>query len=916
MENRSNRDNLPSRSERVLPGASRGDSSGITRRSFMRYAGIGIGTVVFANPFLAFADEENAPTTGDAPGNITGTFKFGGSNQANFVFDQSFFNGSSFDYSNQVSTFALCLALSAFGANDDQSKYEESPNNVGDFMAKLRCKDITYNDDYTKLTEHDSIGLACAHRTIQADDTTYELVLMGIRGANYFFEWCGNLAAGESNDHQGFITAANKALNFLESYVTEHVPSDNPLKIVISGFSRASATANMAGGLLVRSAWQNDLPKNEASSKSESSPKSGYVLGGKEKGEGSIYPFPKHVVHQKDVYVYGFEVPSGAYSSATVDADVLSYWSSNFGMNPFGNIYSIVNPCDLVPKVMPLQWTFGRFGVDRFLPRPSDSDYGSARDAMLARADTFDSGFRSKYPVDSFDHLSMPMNVFFDTMIDKLVHDLTGSRPTYHRDYETPLVDLMNYMQEGKIYKLEKTSSSTAFKAWLWTDIICRALPCVLIPVVGLIELAVVAIKILANALSSSILAEVVSNLRLAGLEWGDEEQKLYSELNRICPMIDKFAKSNISLFIAMLKVFMKDPNTMECHSGTLCLAWMQSYDPNYSNSASSASLPAAEGELEAEGGNDGLKVEGGNDDLRAASPPSAYRKVLFDGDIIVSMAGESGYTKLFEGGKPVDAEGFPYAYGLNEDFQMCVVLPVPLNSDFMFKIESSLEDRFTITSVRYEIGGQAPSRILSYNAIGNNHETIYATVRKDAVLVSDSEDQRSVYGYSIDINNVEENKETHCDVQFDSADEAMGLVAGGGYNVYGTSSMLVAIPNDGYEFDYWSVNGERDENPVKTDSYTDEEGITTVGAVYPFYVNNDYGESVKVLAHFKQKTPAPKSDDKEASTPVPEKQPAGTPSSTAKTDDAAGAAAMAAGVAAASAAAVARLGYKKSGQE
>ncbi len=894
MENWSARDNLPSRPELILPKASPAVGSGITRRNFLRYTGIGIGTVMLANPFAAFADE------GAAPGDITGTFKFADSSQVNFVFNQSFFNGSSFDYSNQVSTFALCLALSSFGANDDQAKYEESPNNVGDFMAKLRCRDIKYNDDYTKPTEHDSIGLACGHRTIQADGSKYELVLMGIRGANYFFEWCGNLTAGESGDHQGFTTAAKKALNFLESYVAENVSSDLPLKIVISGFSRASATANMAGGLLVRSAWQNNLPKNEDSEKS------GYVLGGKQKGEGSFYPFPKHVVHQKDVYVYGFEVPSGVYSSASVDADILKHWSNNYGMNPFGNIYSIVNPCDLVPKVMPLQWTFGRFGVDHMLPRPSDSNYRSARDAMLARADTFDSGFRSIYPIDSFDHLSQQMNVFFDTMIDKLVHDLTGSRATYHRDYETPFVDLMNYMQEGKIYKLEKTANSTAFKAWLWTDIICRALPCVLNPVAGLIELAIVGIKILANALSSSILSDIVSNLRLAGLEWGDEEQRLYDELHRICPMVDKFAKSNIKLFIAMLKVFMKDPHTMECHSGTLCLAWMQSYDPNYNGSNSSASLLAAENGLEAEGGDDGLEVT------------SAYRKVLFDGDITVSMAGEGGYTKLFESGKPVDADGFPYAYGLNEDFQMCVVLPVPLNTNFMFKIESNPEDRFTITSVRYEIGGQIPSRILSYNAIGDNLETIYATVRKDAVLVSNSEDQRSVYDYCIDIDNADEDKKTHCDVQFDSADESMGLVAGGGHNVYGTSSMLIAIPNDGYEFDYWSVNGERDENPIKTDSYTDEEGTTTVGAIYPFYVNNDYGESVEVLAHFKQKASGQENEGEENPTPASGKQSKDSPkpSSIAETADAAGAAAVVAGVAAASAVAVAGLGYKKSGQE
>ncbi len=812
--------------------------SGITRRNFLEYAGVGIGTIVLANPLVAIAEEIASIQENSNSGNITGTFKFGGSSKADFVFKESFFNGSSFTYNNELSTFAACLALSSMGANDNINDYAKSPGNVKDFMTQLKCKDIVENEDYTKPTDHNTIGLICGHRSIKADNTDYELVLMGVRGGNYFHEWAGNTTVGNTGDHEGFTTAANKAIQMLTSYVLGNVHTKNPLKILVAGFSRASATTNMTGGLMVRNAFKNNLPVYD--SVHSDIKHTGYLLGGLEHPEltttGVSFPFPKHRVYQKDVYFYGFEVPAGVRDSAKVDSEIL-YRGSVQNENRFGNIYSIVNPCDVVPKVAPSQWKFGRFGVDRVLPRPGDKTYNSARDAMLARADVIDSSFRKKYPIDSFDHLKMRMDAFFNVMIDKLVHDLTGGQATYVRDYQTVFSDLIDYMQTGKIYGLKNISTKSDFKKWLWSNVIVQVLSDVLVPGKWVVDLIVFVVRLVKNSLITHMLDLAVDGLKKAGLAWGADEEKLYKELKSICPMIQKFAKNNISFFIAMLKVFMSDANTMEVHSTVLCLAWLQSADPNYNSSANTASLMAGENDVA----------------LSVLTEDSSYKVLLFDGDIEVSFAGESGYATLFSNGQVVENDEFPYWYGLNEDFQMCVLLP--LEPSFVFKIESDLTDLFSITSICYDYDSEIPAHVLSYNAVGDNLGEMYATVMEDDIWISATENANDAYAYAVNIDNSNGDAQTHCNVILESDNEEAGLVVGGGYNVFGTSSHLSAVANDGFEFDYWTVNGEKNDAVCTTETTKDADGNEVEVVMYPFYVAKDYGESVNVTAHFKEKS-------------------------------------------------------------
>ena len=865
------------------------DLNGITRRSFLQYAGIGIGTVVLANPVAAIAEEVLSAQENAGSADITGTFKFGGSNKANFVFKESFFNGSSFNYSNQLGTFAACLALSSMGANDNINDYAKSADNVKDFMAQLKCVDVVYNDDYEKQTSRNSIGLICGHRSIKADNANYELVLMGIRGGNYFHEWAGNTTVGNSGDHEGFTSVATKALEFLSSYVLGNVHNtSNPLKILVSGFSRASAVTNMAGGLMVRNAHKSNLPLYDSAHADIKN--IGYLLGAKDHEDmvqnGVSFPFPKHVVYQKDVYFYGFEVPSGVRNSASVDADIMAS-GAEAGLNRFGNIYSIVNPCDVVPMVAPSEWKFGRFGVDRILPRPNDDAYKTGRDAMLVRADAIDSSFRSKYPVDSFGRMDMRMDAFFNMMIDKVVHDLTGGQATYVRDYQNVFCDLIDYMQTGKIYKLTNITSKAEFKTWLWKNVINQVFSDVFVPGKLIIDIVVFVARLIKNSLIQHALDLIVDGLKKAGLSWGEEEEKLYKELRAICPMIQSFAKSNISLFIAMMRVFINDANTMEVHSSVLCLAWMQSLDSNYNSSAKTAGLMAA----------------GESSESEILTKNSFYKVLLFDGNIKVSFAGEQEYMELFSGGRVVENDKFPYWYGLNDDFQMCVLLP--LESDCMFKIESKPKEVFSITSLRYSYNSELPERILSYNAIGDNLSTMYATIKEGAISISATEDPNAAYNYAVDINNEHGDAETHCNIVLESANEDAGLVVGGGYNVYGTSSHLAAVSNEGYEFDYWTVDGEKCEISCSAQKTTDENGSEIEVVTYPFYVSEDYGDSVNVVAHFKEKNQAEilaaSAEEQPTATPIPD------------TGDGTSALSVAAGAALAGAIAVAEISSEMS---
>ena len=1001
--------------------ASTGDRPGITRRRFLYYTGIGVGSMMLANPLSAFAAETgkgtDSKTSSDSWDNvdpeeeIKDTFKFGSNNSSSFVYSGEFFDGSSFEYQNDLAAFACCLALASYGVNDKSSEYEKSGDNVEAFLDQINCEDIILNDDFTQPTQHNSIGLACGHRHIMIGDDKFELVLMGIRGSNYFLEWCGNVSIGKEGDHNGFRAAGETAYAFLKDYVSNHVPTDRPLKILISGFSRASAVSNMVGGLMVREASDNGLMS--AGSK-------GFYFGGKDFSQNSSYPFPKHSVSQSNVYIYGFEVPANMIDSGT----------GNTGMtiDPLGNIHSIVNPCDPVPKIVPNQWGFKRFGADFTLPRPSETTYSAARNDMKAHLANMETN--AVYPVDSFDHMDMSMDVFFDTLIDKLSRDLIGSRDNYYNTWQETAVFLMDYVESGKLATVKQGASMTAFKAFLIEDVIMTVASGLLSPATGLFEIIYAVFEIFTDHIFNDLLDSACNKLRAAGLAWGQDEENLYNKLSALCPKLSKFARSNVSLTVAMVKTFLVDAHTLDVHSGAVCLAWMQSndtanyllpvkddddYDPNTdtegdthnnddtsgvdgsdintnaNSTASAAALTAAAGvaserivakssvadEDEGDAGddssndagtgdNDGKnddansdetakqekaagkskasgssdsdkKDEGVSDDADSNSnngttgkandnagktaddgsdtndsgsndgdaaadtgDSSIYRKVLFDGNIDVELAGPDKYVTLFKNGQRVENSEIPYAYGLNEDYQMFVIVGAKTN--YMFRVNSALDDTFHVTVIRYENGDAIPTKVIGYKAIGADNETLYINLKTDRMFIAASEDGDIAYDWTFKVENEDKDQDTHYFVDLKSADEAMGQVFGGGYNVRGSSSMLVALPNAGYEFDYWTVDGKGIRNPAGQTVAESETSDGRRAVSYLFYVDKDS----TVIANFKKKASDSGSDDADGSASdgeAAENEGASPAKTMPETGDSTGFAAAAAGIAAAGAA-------------
>lgn len=153
---------------------------------------------------------------------------------------------------------------------------------------------------------------------------TDTVIAVPLRGGGYGGEWGSNFNLtmdGYYGNHVGFQRAANGVRRALADYLTKLKAEgkiQGEVKFWFTGYSRASATANL-------------LAHNVSALSS---------LGG----------VP---IQRKNVYAYTFATPAGA-KIVGQDAD--------------DNIFNIVSPVDLVPRVAPEAWGYGRYGITLVLP--------------------------------------------------------------------------------------------------------------------------------------------------------------------------------------------------------------------------------------------------------------------------------------------------------------------------------------------------------------------------------------------------------------------------------------------------------------------------------------------------------------------------------------------------------------------
>ena len=300
-----------------------------------------------------------------------------------YHYDESWFENSASTYQHDLARMSLRMSMAGMARED--SAAAKNYANIKNLLTELEFTNL--KADYPK-PEVNSIGYYIGSKNLKGSDgKVYSLVSVTVRSAQYFDEWGGNVTLGQSGNHKGFQIAADKTVTGIKEYINENKDqlTDN-IKIWITGYSRGAATANLAAAKL-----------NE-------------------------------VYGKNNVFAYCFECPMGA--------NVEDAQSSQYN-----NIFCIVNPIDLVPKVAMSSMGFSRYGNTHFLPSSSNTAlYSQLKDKMgqeYAKFLTYNGTKNAANGVDSITkELPVAQSYFFDHFVNTIARNL-GGRNNYYKYHES-----------------------------------------------------------------------------------------------------------------------------------------------------------------------------------------------------------------------------------------------------------------------------------------------------------------------------------------------------------------------------------------------------------------------------------------------------------------------------------------------
>ena len=223
-----------------------------------------------------------------------------------FPYSDEFFQIPTSEFSRTMAQGSLGIAISTFRSTLGivEPQYET-------YLKQAGFTDF-YPFGYDKPTTANSLSGIIASKKI--GDCT--VIAAAACGEGYENEWGGNLKVGTGDVHQGFQEAAGIMERHLADYI-ERNNIDGVKKLWLSGFSRASAVANLTAADAIES------------------------------GEYA------------DVYSYGFGVPRTTKNPVA-----------------YPGIYNICGQYDPVPQTPLQSWGFERYGTDLFTPsEEADSNY-------------------------------------------------------------------------------------------------------------------------------------------------------------------------------------------------------------------------------------------------------------------------------------------------------------------------------------------------------------------------------------------------------------------------------------------------------------------------------------------------------------------------------------------------------------
>ena len=203
-----------------------------------------------------------------------------------FTYKDSLFDHPSRLFDKELATFAFGASMAAGDLRD-----------LTLFYSGIGFEHLCISHTYHETSTENSVDFVIGHH----DD----IVIATFRGFDYKAQWINNFDLGSDGDHQGFKTCAETFVPIFDNYLMEYHLEN--AKILLTGYSRGGAIANVAADILLRS-----NPSN-----------------------------------RDNYYVYTFEAPQGLNSHTE-----------------YPNVFNIINDADLVPLFAPKQYEMYRCGRD------------------------------------------------------------------------------------------------------------------------------------------------------------------------------------------------------------------------------------------------------------------------------------------------------------------------------------------------------------------------------------------------------------------------------------------------------------------------------------------------------------------------------------------------------------------------
>ena len=441
---------------------------------------------------------------------------------------------------------SYCVTLTAMSSNDAGENWAKKDQNIKALFKKLGFSNYFASEGFVTRPTTDSIGFAIASKKLKKQNCT--LIAVGLRGAGYGAEWGGNFNLGRHGQHADFSANKEKFLKDLRKYIKANKIKGH-VKLWISGYSRGGAVANLAAAAIDEGALDKTFEK------------AGITFG------------------PKDLYAMTFEPPQGAMIS------------DGLTRKKYNNIWSFINPNDLIPLAAMKEFGFGRYGrVWNYPTKTNTSNYTAKRKAMeklfyamegheVAEEYTADSFKMYKLDVtdgvvarDKGNKTTLPE--FERDLVRTLSLELVGSRDNFVNEYQNGFRTFLTVIEGKQLLngnELDGEAFVTALKKNLkkesYADRLVRAAKTPYDTTYGF------------NTVTKDLIVESMNDAGINDLSPAD-----------LTVFVATAVKLVAGLFLAdpdmAVTTIMNISSLINCHYPEVSMAWLMTMDPNYNGLA------------------------------------------------------------------------------------------------------------------------------------------------------------------------------------------------------------------------------------------------------------------------------------------------------------------------------------------